>query len=721
MTLSARRHFRGDNRLASLSTYDRRLITEDNPVVYLPLWGNSSGLLDQSGNNHHGLAVGSYSTTSFLNGDSATVFNGNSQYVEVASHAALSVPTTGVLTIEAWMRPDTLSFSHYLSTGYIHWMGKANNISGVTGQNEYVARMYNLATTDSPARPNRISGYCFNLSGGLGAGSYFQDGIAAGEWIHYVLVINTLNTSSGYPTGYTKVYKNGVLRDQDALRGYNIVPTAGSNPFRIATAEAASFFQGSICKVAIYNYELSAQRIYNHYRSVVAPPASGTSSFIKNVGTASSTSAGTTLTITVPAGGVSAGSTLLAKVVHAYTGGGPTMTDSRGNTYTRDQTSPDSGNTIRASLFSAQINTALEPGDTIQLTAASSVTNKALSIDEFSNLTFVSPLDVKNNNAGASATPGTTISINTSNADDLVYGLVATNGPVSEMYTEDFNGFTGLTTAGTTGAGNVAAHSAFKSVSVAGSYQYKPLLGSSENWVEILAAYKAGIPVVTPAVSGSASFIQNIGALTAKTSGTSLVFTVPVGGVPAGHTLIIRSLGDITATGAAITDSRGNTYTRDRTAPNSTNSMRGSISSGLIVTALQAGDTITLTWPVSITTRVATIDEFANIAAPIVIDAQNGGTGTGTAVTKALTTTNANDLIVAFVGVEGPIEESYTDDTIHQWSGLTRVGTTGSGSGTNKTINGAYRAVAATSTYTYAPTLGTSENWLELIVAYKAG
>jgi len=149
--------------------------------------------------------------------------------------------------------------------------------------------------------------------------------------------------------------------------------------------------------------------------------------------------------------------------------------------------------------------------------------------------------------------------------------------------------------------------------------------------------------------------------------------------------------------------------------------MRGSISSGLIVTALQAGDTITLTWPVSITTRVATIDEFANIAAPIVIDAQNGGTGTGTAVTKALTTTNANDLIVAFVGVEGPIEESYTDDTIHQWSGLTRVGTTGSGSGTNKTINGAYRAVAATSTYTYAPTLGTSENWLELIVAYKAG
>jgi hypothetical protein len=36
------------------------------------------------------------------------------------------------------------------------------------------------------ARPNRISGYRFNLTGGPGAGSYLQDPVTAGQWIHYL-------------------------------------------------------------------------------------------------------------------------------------------------------------------------------------------------------------------------------------------------------------------------------------------------------------------------------------------------------------------------------------------------------------------------------------------------------------------------------------------------------------------------------------------------------
>src|SRR5207244_2828563 len=130
-------------------------------------------------------------------------------------------------TIEAWMRPDTLQFTHQEGSGYVHWLGKYIG-TGTNKQEEYVARMYSLQTSDNPPRPNRISGYAFNLSGGQGAGSYFQDPVSTGEWIYVVIVINTLNTSPTYPTGYTKIFKNAALRDTDSLKDYNIVPQNGT-------------------------------------------------------------------------------------------------------------------------------------------------------------------------------------------------------------------------------------------------------------------------------------------------------------------------------------------------------------------------------------------------------------------------------------------------------------------------------------------------------------
>ncbi len=712
----SRRHQRLDNAASTLSDYDKQIISE-SPVLYLPLSGGSGGVADHSFNGHTGQAVNAPTLTALPNGDAATVFDGATQYVEVPDNDYLSITKTGVLTVEAWMRPDVLEFPHDESTGYVHWMGK-----GVHGQNEYVSRMYSQTTTDTPARPNRISGYSFNLGGGLGAGSYFQDAVSSGEWIHYVLVINTLNTSGQYPTGYTKIFKDGVQRDQDALQDYNITPANGTSPFRIGSVDFNSYFQGAVAKVAIYNYELTPATIHAHYR-IIVPPAFGSAAFIKNVGSASTSTAGTALSITVPEGGVSAGSTLIAKVAHEYTVGGPTMADSRGNTYTRDQTSPNSGTTMRASLFSAQINSALRAGDTIQLTTSASVANKAFSVDEFSHIIFSSPLDVKNNTSNTSTTPGTTISVVTTNADDLIYGMVAVNGPNTETYTEDTVAeFNGLTRAGTNSATNdITVNGAYRSVPAVSTYKYQPTLGTSESWIEILASYKAGTPVVTPPTIGTASFIQFIGSAASKTAGTTLTISVPTGGVPAGHTLIIRSVADFTSNGATVTDTRGNSYTRDRTAANGGSTIRASISSGFISTDLQDGDTITITWPSSVTVRAAVIDEFNNIANPTTVDTQNGATNISTTPAVNLTPTNADDLLVTMVAVEGPTDETFTNDTLHQWSGLTRAGTTGGSTTSNRTVNGAYRAVGSTGTYTYAPTLGTSESWVNLAVAYKAG
>jgi hypothetical protein len=246
---------------SGLSSYDT-LILSYNPVAYWPFVAGSG--TDVSGHGLNGSFTGSPISASMPNGDNAIVYNGTDQYFAVPDNDYLEIVRTGKLTVEAWIRPDVLQFPDYDSTGYVNWMGK-----GGAGQHAYVSRIYNL--TNDENRPNRISGYAFNLTGGLGIGSYFQDTVTPGRWIHYALIINIVDTSSSYPTGYTKIFKNGALRDQDNLQGYNIVPGNGTAPFRVGTYTTSSFFEGAIGKVAIYDDELTPAQLVKHYQAMGSP------------------------------------------------------------------------------------------------------------------------------------------------------------------------------------------------------------------------------------------------------------------------------------------------------------------------------------------------------------------------------------------------------------------------------------------------------------------
>ena len=59
-----------------------------------------------------------------------------------------------------------------------------------------------------------------------------------------------------------------VHKDQDALISYQIVPRAGSAPFRAGTRDLSSFFQGAVGKIAFYNYELNEDKILSHSRKM---------------------------------------------------------------------------------------------------------------------------------------------------------------------------------------------------------------------------------------------------------------------------------------------------------------------------------------------------------------------------------------------------------------------------------------------------------------------
>jgi hypothetical protein len=122
---------------------------------------------------------------------------------------------------------------------------------GEAGLQEWTFRMYNETTTDVPPRPNRISFYVFNLQGHLGVGSYFEEAVQVGEWIHVVGIADGQNSS---------IYKNGVFKQSQSYAGI-ITPQHGSAPVRMGTRDFKSFFLGAIRGVRFWNRALTASEV----------------------------------------------------------------------------------------------------------------------------------------------------------------------------------------------------------------------------------------------------------------------------------------------------------------------------------------------------------------------------------------------------------------------------------------------------------------------------
>lgn len=243
----------------TLSNYDQTVLAY-SPVAYWPL--DYDIPYDYSGHNLNGVFTNSPSATTVPNGDTVSVFNGINQYFTIEDNDYLEIIRTGILTIQAWFRPDTLQFDYQEGSGYVWWMGK-----GANNQQSWAARMYSYNNTEG--RYNRISSYAFNLNGGLGAGSYFQDNVTIEQWIFYTFTINTVNVSSTYPTGYTKIFKNGIKRDQDSLLEHNITVQNSAAPMHIGIRQLQSFFKGAIGKVAVFDYELDPSQLQVHFNCMI--------------------------------------------------------------------------------------------------------------------------------------------------------------------------------------------------------------------------------------------------------------------------------------------------------------------------------------------------------------------------------------------------------------------------------------------------------------------
>jgi hypothetical protein len=124
--------------------------------------------------------------------------------------------------------------------------------------------MYSRNTPPVPGdRANRISFYVFNPDGGRGCGSYFQDPITVGRWIHIVGVIDPM-------TEQTIIYKNGELRNSNSYQG-KIVPVTGPAHLRLGSKNLKSFFRGAIGPARIWNRPLSPSEVHDLYVANAIP------------------------------------------------------------------------------------------------------------------------------------------------------------------------------------------------------------------------------------------------------------------------------------------------------------------------------------------------------------------------------------------------------------------------------------------------------------------
>lgn len=263
-----------------------QVVLADHPVAFWNIDPENSNEIDLSGNGNTGTYKNGLPVTATLpNGNMAADFNGSSQYLTVPSSHSFSIPTTGNLTWEAWIRPDSLQFPNGSNSNYVDFMGKCTTYNANC---EWEGRIYDT-TTKQAGRSNRISAYIFNLTGGLGSAADWQPAsgtLKAGQWIYVAGEYTTQTQPTNCPNATTypgsiNIWVNGVEWDQSAhnptgcMSQYKIKPQPGSSPLNIGTLALDTWFKGAIGKVAIYNYLLSQTQIDDHYQTMTGQAPTG--------------------------------------------------------------------------------------------------------------------------------------------------------------------------------------------------------------------------------------------------------------------------------------------------------------------------------------------------------------------------------------------------------------------------------------------------------------
>jgi len=222
--------------------------------------------------------------------------------------------------------------------------------------------------------------------------------------------------------------------------------------------------------------------------------------YVENVGSVASNSAGTTLQIPVGAGGVTTGNTIIVGFASrgASTYNAPAVSDSGSNTYYL-ATNAITYAHGRAYLFYAHVGTALGNGSNITITT-SSVSNRVAVASVFRGLMATNVLDqVLNNPTGTSTTTnGNNPTVGptgpTVQANELIIGVIGTEEATDAGVGTWQNGFSAgpqVKSSGTT-TYEWRVSLGYKIVSATGTFTAAKIVTNNPYWAATIATFKAG-------------------------------------------------------------------------------------------------------------------------------------------------------------------------------------------------------------------------------------
>jgi hypothetical protein len=214
--------------------------------------------------------------------------------------------------------------------------------------------------------------------------------------------------------------------------------------------------------------------------------------------------------------------------------------------------------------------------------------------------------------------------------------------------------------------------------------------------------------------------LSSIGTAASKTTGTSITITT-TSTVSLGNSIIVAFSMDPATGTISVTDSAANTYVVEvdvTQSSGSNNGVRTLIISAHSVNALASGSTITISHP-SVDAKAASAIRVSGLSlSPL--DRTQTAIGTNTSPSSGLTATTrqAQEILIGAIGVEGPLDGSFTPGAEYRIIG--QAGTTGGGTPSNITIYPEYRFVSAIGQYEADAKVTQATRWAAGIATYRA-
>lgn len=233
-----------------------------------------------------------------------------------------------------------------------------------------------------------------------------------------------------------------------------------------------------------------------------------------SIGTTSNKTAATTVDLTTTAA-VPAGALIVVCIAldNGWISGGillDSITDTASNSYAeavKREIGGASGDGVASAIWYSKNSAALASGSTITVDwyTGNNPTVKSISAFYCEGIDTTAPLHEIGTAIGTSSTPSVSTAAATTQADVLTVGIVATEGPSSDTFTQDASPAYGnipvrVGTSGGSAVSNITLSGGYFIESATGVKTYNPTLGTSRDWAAVIATFKGGAGGLTPSL-----------------------------------------------------------------------------------------------------------------------------------------------------------------------------------------------------------------------------